>query len=60
MKQYVFDFAYDIIKTDHENPLMREDVKEQRKQWINCALENYRDGILTTAETLYLIADCVR
>lgn len=60
MKQYVFDFAHDIVKTDRENPLMRDDIKERRRQWINGVLEDYRNGIFTTAETLYLIADYVR
>lgn len=56
MKQYVFDFAADMMLQDLENELMREDVREDRKQSILAVLDNYKEGCCTTVETMYLIA----
>ena len=53
IKEYVFEFANDMLKDDEENALMREDIKAKRKERIEEILFEYKGGYSTTREALW-------
>lgn len=60
MKQYVFDFAYDILAADNNNELMREDIKAERKQSIDGILIDYKNGLISHIEAIGMIANIAK
>ena len=55
MKNYVYQYARDQIKTAENCKLMLANVKENYIQAINRALRAYTRGLITTDEAMKLI-----
>lgn len=53
MKQYVFDYANDLINNNKNNPIMRDDMRNKIEQYIECVLGDYKAGLISTDEALY-------
>lgn len=56
MKRYVTEFANDIINTNKNNPLMRNDIKEKIENYIENVLQDYKAGLVTSREAIYLMS----
>lgn len=55
-KRYVKEFANDILESDKNNNLMKDWLKEERKEAIEYILEAYNDGFITAIEAVYKLA----
>lgn len=55
-KRYVKEFANDILESDKNNNLMKDWLKEERKETIEYILEDYNDGFITSIEAVYKLA----
>ena len=53
MKQYVFDYANDIINSNKEDILMRDDMRKKIEGYIEAVLDDYMLDLITTDEALY-------
>lgn len=53
MKSYVFDYANDLINSNKENNLMRDDMRKKIEEYIETVLDDYRLGLISTDEALY-------
>jgi len=53
MKRYVTELANDIIKTNRENTLMRDDVRGKIEGIINAILDDYKAGLITAHEAVH-------
>ena len=47
-KRYVKEFANDILENDKNNNLMKDWLKEERKETIEHILDDYNDGFINT------------
>lgn len=56
MKSYVFDYANDIINTNKENALMRQDMRSKIECYVESVLDDYKGGFITTDEAMYLLS----
>ena len=56
MKPYVTELANDIIETNKNNPLMRDDMRKKIENYVNWVLEDCKAGLITDYEAVYLMA----
>lgn len=56
MKPYVLDYANDIINGNKQNTMMRGEMREKIKKYIEAVLEDYKHGLISVDETMYLLS----
>ena len=56
MKRYVKEFANDILNSYKKNMLMKQEIKNDGKNFIAYILENCEAGLITDKEAVRLLA----
>ena len=56
MKQYVSEFAHDLISSYRSNDLMHDDMRNKKANKIEYILSDYNNGFITSTEAVYLIS----